>query len=69
VVISLRFALTRGAFELCFGTDVERLNNPSIYRCHYIHSTIQIRFRNTSLPCVRKASFDSRLAVTYHGYG
>jgi hypothetical protein len=57
------------AFELGFGADVERLQNPCIDSCDDIHSAIEIGFVDTRFPCVRKATFHSRLAVAHHGNG
>jgi hypothetical protein len=57
------------AFELGFGADVERLKNPCINGCDHIHSAVEIGVVNTCFPCVRKAAFYSRLAVTNHGDG
>jgi hypothetical protein len=54
---------------LGFGADVERLKNPGIDSCNDIHGTVQIGFINVCFPCVRKAAFYSRLAVTHHGDG
>jgi hypothetical protein len=57
------------AFELRFGADIERLNNPSVHCGDDIHCAIQVWVRNSCFPCVRKASFDSRLTVPHHSYG
>jgi hypothetical protein len=65
----LCLAVAGGPFELRFRTDVQRLNNASVHCGNHIRSTIEIAFSNTGFPCVRKASFDSRLAVTHHGDG
>jgi hypothetical protein len=64
----LCLAVAGCTFELRFRTDVEGLNNASIHCGNHIHSTIEIACRNTRLPCIRKASLDSRLAVAHHGY-
>jgi hypothetical protein len=58
-----------GAFELCLGADIERLNNAGVHSGNHIHRAIQVRFRESCLPCVRKASFDSWLAVAHHSHG
>lgn len=57
------------AFELGFGADIEGLQNACIDCCDDIHSAVEIGFVNTRFPCVRKASFHSRLAVAHHGDG
>jgi hypothetical protein len=45
------------------------LNNPGVHRGDDIHCAIQVWVRNSCFPCVRKASFDSRLTVPHHSYG
>jgi hypothetical protein len=57
------------AFELGFGADVERLQNPCIDSCDDIHGTVQIGFVNACFPCIHKAALHSRLAIAHHGDG
>jgi len=45
------------------------LNNPGVYGGDDIYGTIQVYVSNAGVPCVRKAAFDSRLAITHHGHG
>lgn len=61
--------LVRRPFELRFRADIERLDNTGVNRCNDIDSAIQIFFRDSGFPCVRKAAFDSRLTVAYAGHG
>jgi hypothetical protein len=60
---------TGRTFELRFGADVERLNNPGVDRRDHVHGAIQVSIGNPGFPCVRKASFDSRLTIAHHGHG
>jgi hypothetical protein len=55
------------AFELGFGADVERLQDPCIDSCDHIHGTVQIGFVNTCFPCVHKAALHSGLTIAHHG--
>jgi len=55
------------ALELSRGAKVQRLNNAGIDCCNDVHGSVQICFRDTSLPCIRKASLYSRLTITYEG--
>jgi len=55
------------ALELRFGTHVQRLDDPGIDGRDHIHGTVEVCLRDARLPCVRKASFDSWLAVTHEG--
>lgn len=48
---------------------MERLQNAGVNRRNDIYSTVQVVLRDTRFPCVRKAAFDSRLAVTHKGHG
>lgn len=66
---SLTLPIVVLAFELGFGADVERLNNPCIDGCDDIHSTVEIGFVNACFPCIRKAALYSRLAIAHHGNG
>jgi hypothetical protein len=65
--VLLYVTVTGRPFELCFRTEVKRLNNSSVHCGNQIDGAIKIDFSNTGLPCVRKASFYSRLAVAHHG--
>ncbi len=56
-------------FELCFGANVEGLQNPCIDGRDDVHGTVEIGFVNARFPCVRKASLHSRLAIAHHGNG
>jgi hypothetical protein len=44
------------------------LNNPGIHGGNYIYRTIQVSVSNSGFPCVRKASFNSRLTIPHHGH-
>ncbi len=57
------------AFELSFGADIERLQNPGIDGGNDIYRTVQIGVINPCFPCVRKAAFHSRLTIANHGDG
>jgi hypothetical protein len=61
--------LTAGPFELRFGADIERLDDAGIDSGNDIHGTVQVMVGHTGFPCVRKATFDSRLAISDHGNG
>jgi hypothetical protein len=61
--------VTASTFELRFCADVERLDDAGIDGGNNIYGTVQIMIGNTGFPCVRKAAFDSRLAVSDHGDG
>jgi len=56
------------AFELGFGANVERLDNPCIHGSDNVHRHIYIFLSDAGLPCVRKAPLDSRLTVAHKGY-
>jgi hypothetical protein len=45
------------------------LDNPGIHCGNDIHGSIQVGIGNPGFPCVRKASFHSRLTIADHGYG
>jgi hypothetical protein len=62
-------ALQSVAFELRFGADIERLYNAGVNGGDHIHGAVQVMFRDAGFPCVRKATFDSRLAVAHRGNG
>ncbi len=46
---------------------IHRLHNSGVDRGYDVHRSVQLLFRHTSLPCVRKAPFYSGLAVAGHG--
>ena len=41
---------------------IQRLQHPRIHRRNYIHRGVEFFFRHPRFPCVRKASFNSRIA-------
>jgi len=60
--------MQRITLELRCGANVQRLNNAGIDYRNDIHGSVQFCLRDTGFPCVRKASFYSRLTVTYEGH-
>jgi hypothetical protein len=48
---------------------VQRLQHARIHRSDYVYCRIEFLFRHPGFPCVRKASFDSRVAQSHHRNG
>jgi hypothetical protein len=48
---------------------VQRLQHTRIHRSDYVYCRIEFLFRHPRFPCVRKASFDSRVAQSHHRNG
>jgi hypothetical protein len=48
---------------------IQRLQNPRVHRGDHIDCGIELFFRHPRFPCVRKASFNSRIAEPHHRDG
>jgi hypothetical protein len=48
---------------------IQRLQNTRVNGRNHIHRRVQFFLRHPRFPCVRKASFDSRVAQSHHRNG
>jgi hypothetical protein len=52
-----------------FDALIERLQDTRIHRGNHVHRRIQFFLGHSRFPCVRKASFHSRIAEAHHRHG
>jgi len=58
--------LRQSRFASLLDPLVQRLQHARIHRSDYVYCRIEFLLRHPRFPCVRKASFDSRIAQSHH---